>query len=236
MEELEHLEHTNDVNGFSRRTVARPLEHLERSMIRTERGVPSVPTVTPVPHVPYVPSSHQAATRQTRGPTLRSVANHLRRVSTQRTVTRENCDMNEPMALTPKQRRFVEEYGVDFNATQAAIRAGYSRKTAYAIGSENLSKPEVRAALQVAQASVTTMAKVTKDYLIEQANDIMLKAKVNGAWAAARGANELLAKLTGHLVERRDLRVIRSIEDLSEEELQVLAGMEGGEHGKTTTH
>ena len=33
------------------------------------------------------------------------------------------------MALTPKQRRFVEEYGVDFNATQAAIRAGYSRKT-----------------------------------------------------------------------------------------------------------
>jgi hypothetical protein len=52
----------------------------------------------------------------------------------------------------------------------------------------------------------------------------------------ARSANELLAKLTGHLVERRDLRVIRSIEDLSEEELQVLAGMEGGEHGKTTTH
>ena len=36
---------------------------------------------------------------------------------------------------------------------------------------------------------------------------------------------ELLAKLTGHLVERRDLRVIRSIEDLSEEELQVLAGV-----------
>jgi hypothetical protein len=40
----------------------------------------------------------------------------------------------------------------------------------------------------------------------------------------ARSANELLAKLTGHLVERRDLRVIRSIEDLSEEELLVLAG------------
>ena len=67
--------------------------------------------------------------------------------------------------------------------------------------------------------------KITKDYLIEQANDIMLKAKANGAWAAARGANELLAKLTGHLVERRDLRVIRSIEDLSEEELLLLAGL-----------
>jgi phage terminase small subunit len=130
------------------------------------------------------------------------------------------------MALTPKQQRFVDEYLTDCNATQAAIRAGYSRRTAYAIGSENMSKPEIRAALQAAQASVTTKTKITKDYLVEQANDIMLKAKANGAWAAARGANELLAKLTGHLVERRDLRVIRSFEDLSDEELQLLAGGE----------
>ena len=52
----------------------------------------------------------------------------------------------------------------------------------------------------------------------------MLKAKANGAWAAARGGNELLAKLTGHLVERRDLRVIRQMEDLTDDELEVLAG------------
>jgi phage terminase small subunit len=126
------------------------------------------------------------------------------------------------MALTSKQQRFVEEYCVDLNATQAAIRAGYSPKTAYAIGSENLTKPEVRAALQAAQAKVTTKANITRDYLIEQANDIMLKAKANGAWAAARGANELLAKLTGHLVEKRDLRVIREIADLTDAELQAL--------------
>jgi phage terminase small subunit len=129
------------------------------------------------------------------------------------------------MALTPKQQRFVEEYLIDLNATQAAIRAGYSPRTAYAIGSENLAKPEIKAALQAGQAAVTTKAKITRDYLIEQANDIMLKAKANGAWAAARSANELLAKLTGHLVERRDLRVIRSFEDLSDDELQVLAGV-----------
>lgn len=42
--------------------------------------------------------------------------------------------------LTPKQKRFVEEYLVDCNATQAAIRAGYSPKTAYSIGQENLKK------------------------------------------------------------------------------------------------
>ena len=48
------------------------------------------------------------------------------------------------MALTPKQERFCEEYVVDLNATQAAIRAGYSKKTANRIGSENLSKLDIQ--------------------------------------------------------------------------------------------
>lgn len=46
--------------------------------------------------------------------------------------------------LTQKQSRFVDEYLIDLNETQAAIRAGYSRKTAHAIGSENLKKPEIK--------------------------------------------------------------------------------------------
>ena len=46
--------------------------------------------------------------------------------------------------LTAKQQRFCDEYLVDLNATQAAIRAGYSKKTAYAIGNENLNKPELK--------------------------------------------------------------------------------------------
>ncbi|NCC96729.1 MAG: terminase small subunit [Synergistales bacterium] len=45
------------------------------------------------------------------------------------------------MALTAKQRAFVEAY--DGNATEAAIAAGYSKKTAYSIGQENLKKPEI---------------------------------------------------------------------------------------------
>lgn len=48
------------------------------------------------------------------------------------------------MALTRKQKAFIDEYLIDFNATQSAIRAGYSKKTAGAIGSENLKKPEIR--------------------------------------------------------------------------------------------
>ena len=46
--------------------------------------------------------------------------------------------------LTPKQERFCQEYMVDLNATQAAIRAGYSKKTAKSIGQENLTKPDVQ--------------------------------------------------------------------------------------------
>lgn len=51
------------------------------------------------------------------------------------------------MALTAKQRRFVAEYLIDLNATQAAIRAGYSQKTARSVGSENLTKPDIAAAI-----------------------------------------------------------------------------------------
>lgn len=48
------------------------------------------------------------------------------------------------MALTAKQKRFCDEYLIDLNATQAAIRAGYSKQTARQIGTENLSKPSIR--------------------------------------------------------------------------------------------
>lgn len=51
------------------------------------------------------------------------------------------------MKLTAKQRRFIQEYLIDLNATQAAIRAGYSRKTAGVIGVENLKKPYIREAI-----------------------------------------------------------------------------------------
>lgn len=53
-----------------------------------------------------------------------------------------------------KQQRFVEEYLIDLNTTQAAILAGYSEKTAQEIGSENLSKPMVVKAIEATQAKV----------------------------------------------------------------------------------
>jgi phage terminase small subunit len=71
--------------------------------------------------------------------------------------------------LTDKQQRFVEEYLVDMNATQAAIRAGYSERTAGSIGHENLTKPEIKEAIEKAQRAIAetlgiTVAKVLKEY------------------------------------------------------------------------
>lgn len=63
--------------------------------------------------------------------------------------------------LTPKQARFVKEYAIDMNATQAAIRAGYSAKTAMAIGPENLKKPIVAAAIADGQRSLAVKAEIS---------------------------------------------------------------------------
>lgn len=72
------------------------------------------------------------------------------------------------MALTPKQNRFVAEYLVDLNATQAAIRAGYSPKTAEKIGSENLRKPEVAKAVEEAKARRAERVEVSQDEVLRE--------------------------------------------------------------------
>ena len=72
------------------------------------------------------------------------------------------------MALTEKQARFVAEYLVDLNATDAAKRAGYSEKTAYAIGFENLRKPEIQDAIQEAMAQREKRTAITQDRVLQE--------------------------------------------------------------------
>ncbi len=134
------------------------------------------------------------------------------------------------LALTPKQHRFVAEYLVDANAAGAARRAGYSPKTASAIGAENLTKPAVAAAIREAQAKLEAKTEITKAYVVKHTVEILHGAMTDRAWAAARGAADLLARLHGHIVERKDVRVIRSIEDLSDEEVAALAAGNGMRH------
>ena len=79
--------------------------------------------------------------------------------------------------MTPKQERFVAEYLVDLNATQAAIRAGYSKKTAQMIGSENLSKPMIAAAVATAQAKRSERVEITQDYVLTTIRETIERCK-----------------------------------------------------------
>lgn len=79
----------------------------------------------------------------------------------------------ESMAkLTRKQQRFVEEYLIDCNSTQAAIRAGYSQKTAGRIGTENVQKPVIRAAIDKAMLERSERIRVDSDYVLQRLVDI----------------------------------------------------------------
>lgn len=73
------------------------------------------------------------------------------------------------MGLSNKQRVFVEEYLTDFNATQAALRAGYSERSAYSIGQENLSKPEIAAEIKARLTEKTMSADEVLIRITEQA-------------------------------------------------------------------
>lgn len=74
--------------------------------------------------------------------------------------------------LTPKQQRFVEEYLIDLNATQAAIRAGYSEKTAKSIGQENLTKPDIQKAIEEAQNKRTEQTQIDSAYVLKRLVEI----------------------------------------------------------------
>lgn len=70
--------------------------------------------------------------------------------------------------LTPKQQRFVEEYLVDLNATQAAIRAGYSAKTAGQQAEQLLKKLEIAAAVKDGQETRSKRTEITQDRVLQE--------------------------------------------------------------------
>jgi phage terminase small subunit len=69
--------------------------------------------------------------------------------------------------LTPKQQRFVDEYLIDLNATQAAIRAGYSEKTAQQISAENLLKPVIAEAIKERMNDRKARVEITQDKVLQ---------------------------------------------------------------------
>lgn len=71
--------------------------------------------------------------------------------------------------LTDKQEMFCREYIIDFNATQAAIRAGYSESTARQIGAENLSKVDIQVRVKELIEDRNSRVQIDADYVLRQA-------------------------------------------------------------------
>jgi phage terminase small subunit len=94
------------------------------------------------------------------------------------------------------------------NATQAAIRAGYSPKRADEIGYENLKKPEIQTALADAMQKRSERTEITVDYVLTSLKSIADRCLVQGDGFNPRGANKALELLGKHLrlfVERQEL-------------------------------
>lgn len=119
--------------------------------------------------------------------------------------------------LTPKQRRFIDEYLIDLNATRAAIRAGYSKKTAGPIAAENLSKPIIQAEIQKRRNRLQSKLEITQERVLQEL----------AAIAFANGADYAKVVNSGLLPT---VEMIPT-DELPPEKLPAIAGIKANQYG-----
>ena len=135
--------------------------------------------------------------------------------------------------LTAKQERFCTEYIIDLNATQAAIRAGYSSKTANRIASENLSKPDIQRKIQELQQERAERTEITQDRVLKELAGIGFAPITKGKIKAAdkTKALELLGRHLGMFTDKLqiegDIKTINPYANLTEADLLKLAKDDG---------
>lgn len=110
-------------------------------------------------------------------------------------------------ALTDKQARFVEEYLLDLNISQAALRAGYSAKTAYRIGAELLQKTHIREAIEKAQNRRAARICRKADDVLRDIQAVTQDARDNGDLKTALKGLELEGKHLGMFRDKVEAEV-----------------------------
>ena len=99
--------------------------------------------------------------------------------------------------LKGKQQRFADEYIIDLNATQAAIRAGYSKKTATEMGYENLSKPHVAEAIAKLVAERARKTQIDAAWVLREAEDLYQECRFEADRPQANKALDTIGKHVG---------------------------------------
>lgn len=115
--------------------------------------------------------------------------------------------------LTDKQQKFCDEYLIDLNATQAAIRAGYNEKTAYSMGQRLLKNVEVQKYLQQRKAERMERVEVTQDRVVKELASIAF------------------AKATDYVTIRSGIVRIKDTDQLSDDQVRAIAGIKEGANG-----
>ena len=139
--------------------------------------------------------------------------------------------------LTAKQQRFCDEYLIDLNATQAAIRAGYSEKNADKIGHELLGKTRVSEYIAERKADRIERTEITQDMVLRELANIAFS---NAADYASVIEKQAMVEVEGNMIpvldENGDPVMYRTVEptlteDLTEEQKRALAVIKKGRDG-----
>jgi phage terminase small subunit len=139
--------------------------------------------------------------------------------------------------LTAKQQRFCDEYLIDLNATQAAIRAGYSKKNADKIGSELLGKTRVAEYIAERKADRMERTEITQDMVLRELANIAFS---NAADYASVIEKQAMVEVEGNMIpvldENGDPVMYRTVEptlteSLTEEQKRALAVIKKGRDG-----
>ena len=115
--------------------------------------------------------------------------------------------------LTNKQKKFIDEYLVDLNATQAAIRAGYKEKAAYRTGAENLRKPQIQEEIQKRMQERQQRTEITQDMVVKE--------------LAAIG----FSKVTDYVTVKSGTVCVKDTGSLTDDQIRAIAGIKEGANG-----
>lgn len=115
--------------------------------------------------------------------------------------------------LTDKQKKFIDEYLVDLNATQAAIRAGYKEKAAYRTGAENLRKPQIQEEIQKRMEDRQKRTEITQDMVLQELAAIAF------------------ARATDYVSVRDGMVQVKDTDQLSDSQIAAIAGIKETQNG-----
>ena len=129
------------------------------------------------------------------------------------------------MKLTAKQMRFVDEYMVDLNATQAAIRAGYSSRTANTIGTQNLVKLSIQAEISRRQKDLQRRTEVTQERVVMELARVAFADATDYVQVETRIINK------GDIEVPIELAVHKETAELSADQRAAIASIKQGANG-----